>query len=110
VLLQCSEKLAEKAARAMFGLDSEEPTAEEVQDALAEITHVTAGNFKPLMCGNCHLAMPQVTDRALDPPIAPQEVVISHQAFDCQGELFVVTILAGEANVCGSPEQPETRR
>jgi chemotaxis protein CheX len=98
VLLACSEELAKKVARVMFGLDSEEPTSEEVRDALAEITHVTAGNFKSLVSGHCHLAMPQVTDRALDPPIAPGEAVTSHQAFACQGELFVVTILEGQAN------------
>lgn len=42
VLLECSEELAKKVAHAMFGLDSNEPTPEEVRDALAEITNVTA--------------------------------------------------------------------
>jgi chemotaxis protein CheX len=97
VLLECSEELAKKVARTMFGLDSEEPTSEEVRDALAEITHVTAGNFKSLVCGHCHLSMPQVSDRVPDPPTVPGEVVIARQAFVCQGELFVVTILEGQA-------------
>lgn len=98
VLLECSEELAKKVARAMFGLDSEEPTSEEVRDALAEITNVTAGNFKSLVCGHCHLSMPQVTHGVLDPPIAPNNVVISRQAFACQGKCFVVTILAGQVD------------
>jgi len=98
VLLQCSGRLAKKVARVMFGLDSEEPTSEMVRDALAEITNVTAGNFKSLVGGHCHLSMPQVAGRVLDPPIAPNNIVISRQAFTCQGELFVVTILEGQAN------------
>ena len=102
VLLECSEELAKKAAHAMFGLDSNEPTPEEVRDALAEITNVTAGNFKSLVCGHCHLSMPQVTRGVVDPLIAPHNVVISRQAFACQGEPFVVTVLAGQAN--GRPE------
>jgi CheY-specific phosphatase CheX len=98
VLLECSEELAKKVACTMFGLDSEPPTSEEVRDALAEITSVTAGNFKPLVCGNCQLSMPQVTHDVLDPPISPHNVVISRQAFACQGKRFVVTILAGQVN------------
>jgi chemotaxis protein CheX len=110
VLLQCSEKLAKKVARAMFGLDVEEPSSDEVRDALAEITHVTAGNLKSLVCGNCRLSTPQVTERALDSPIATEEGVVSRQAFDCQGELFVVAILAREADHRGSLERPEACR
>jgi chemotaxis protein CheX len=98
VLLECSEELAKKVARTMFGLDSEEPTREQVRDALAEITNVTAGNFKSLACGRCHLSTPQVTDRVLEQPTAPEGVVIARQAFACQGERFVVAILEGQAN------------
>src|SRR5208337_4490302 len=61
VLLECSEKLAKTVARIMFGLDSQEPTPEEVRDALAEMTNMAAGNFKPLAGGHCHLSLPHVT-------------------------------------------------
>jgi CheY-specific phosphatase CheX len=100
VLLECSEELAQEVARIMFHLDSEEPTPEEVRDALAEITNITAGNFKSLAGGHCHLSVPQVTGRVLDQPTVPGEVVISRQAFACQGELFVVTVLEGEVCRC----------
>jgi chemotaxis protein CheX len=98
VLLECSEELAMKVARAMFGLDSDEPTSEEARDAIAEITNVTAGNFKSLVCGRCHLSIPQVTRGVPDPPIAPSNIVISRQTFACQGEPFVVTVLAGQTD------------
>ena len=92
VLLECSEKLAKKVARIMFDLDSKEPTPEEIRDALAEMTNMAAGNFKPLAGGHCDLSLPQVTERAKDLSRAAASAVISRQAFDCQGELFVVTL------------------
>jgi chemotaxis protein CheX len=95
VLLECSEELAKKVARAMFGLDSEEPTPDEVRDALGEITNVTAGNLKSLVRGDCHLAMPHASDRVPDPAAISKHVPISHQAFDCEGARFVVAILEG---------------
>lgn len=95
VLLECSEKLAKQVARAMFGLDGEEPTDEEVRDALAEITNVTAGNLKSLLCGQCQLSAPEVKECGLDPPLRPHYIVISRQAFRCQGELLVVTLIEG---------------
>jgi len=95
VLLECSEKLAKQVARAMFGLDAKEPTAEEVHDALAEITNVTAGNLKSMVCGQCRLSSPQVKECGLDPPREPHNNVISRQAFSCRGELLIVTLLDG---------------
>ncbi len=98
VLLECSLDLAKKIACRMFGLNSEQPTPEEIRDALAEITSVTAGNFKASVCGNCQLSIPQVSRDTLVAPIAPDNIVISRQAFDCQDGQFVVTILAGQAD------------
>jgi chemotaxis protein CheY-P-specific phosphatase CheC len=98
VLLRCPEELANKVARVMFGPDSEGPRREESRDALAEITNMTAGNLKSLVGRHCHLSMPQVTDRVLDPAIAPEDAELARQVFECQGELFVVTVLAGEDN------------
>ena len=95
VLLECSEGLAQKIARIMFHLDSDEPRHEDVRDALAEITNITAGNLKSLAGGHCHLSMPQVTEPVNGQPTAPENAVITRQAFDCQGELFLVTVLAG---------------
>lgn len=95
VLLECSENLARKVACIMFGLNSEEPLAEEVRDALAEMTNIAAGNFKSLAGGHCHLSTPQVTERALAPPTAANNGLIWRQAFACQGEHFAVTLLEG---------------
>jgi len=100
LLLECSEELAQDVARIMFSLDSGEPTRQEIRDALAEITNITAGNFKSLVGSHCQLSMPQVTDRVNDQPTAPEDAVITRQAFDCHGKPFVVTILDGEVFQC----------
>jgi hypothetical protein len=96
VLLECSEELAEDAARIMFDLDSEEPAPEDTNDALAEITNITAGNVKSLVGGQCNLSMPQVTGYLQPQPAATRNGVIYGQAFACEGELFFVTIVEGQ--------------
>ena len=92
VSLECTPELAGKVARAMFGLDSEKPSPDEIRDALAEITNVTAGNIKSLGCTHCQLSTPEVTERAPDSPATPDSAVLSRQAFVCQGEPFVVSV------------------
>jgi chemotaxis protein CheX len=100
VVLQCSEELGKKAARIMFGLGAEDPAAEEIRDALAEIANITAGNFKSLMCAQCSLSLPRVTRGVLEPGAAFPETVIYRQAFDCDNEPFLITILQQEAAPC----------
>jgi len=95
VFLECPEKLAKMVTRIMFGLDSEEPTPEEVRDALAEMTNMTAGNFKSLVCGHCHLSALQVSEGVPDRVIVPKNPPVFRQAFICQGEPFIVTLLEG---------------
>ena len=95
VCLECTEALAGKVARAMFGLDSEKPTPDEMRDAWAEITNVTGGNLKSLGCSHCQLSTPQVAEREQDLQETPKSSVLARQAFVCQGEPFVVTLLEG---------------
>jgi len=109
VLVECSEKLAKQVARAMFGLNEEEPTAEEVLDALAEITNVTAGNLKSLLSGECELSTPQVSECGLDTPFGAPNTVISSQAFRCQGEPLVVTLFESQADSRGNLATGGTR-
>ncbi len=95
VSLECTGELAGKVARAMFGLDSQRPTTDEIRDALAEITNVTAGNLKSLGSTHCQLSTPQAAERTQDPHGMPDSSVLSRQAFICQGEPFIVKLLEG---------------
>jgi len=101
VLVECSGKLAKQVARAMFGLDAREPSAEEVLDALAEITNVTAGNLKSLLGWECELSTPQAREGGLEAALGGPEAVISSQAFRCQGEPLVVAFLESQADSQG---------
>jgi len=95
VSLECTEELAGRVARAMFGLDSQTPTPDEIRDALAEITNVTAGNLKSLGCTHCQLSTPEVARRLQTLSATSDACVVSRQAFVCQGEPFVVKLLEG---------------
>jgi len=105
VLLESSRELARIVAGIMFGLGSEEPTSEQVRDALAEMANITAGNLKSLACCHCHLSLPEVSERDAGARSATEGEEICCQAFECQSEPFVVTLFVGEAGGAGSPEQ-----
>jgi hypothetical protein len=56
--LECPLALARRAASAMFGEPAHEIDLDKVQDALAELTNVVAGNLKALLAEPCRLGLP----------------------------------------------------
>jgi chemotaxis protein CheX len=60
VLLACAQALAREAAGRMFGVPPGEVTAEQVHDALGELTNVVGGNVKALLPGMSRLGLPTV--------------------------------------------------
>jgi chemotaxis protein CheX len=62
VTLGCTAALARRAAAAMLGKLPAETEAEEIRDALGELTNVVGGNFKTLLRGDCRLSVPDVVD------------------------------------------------
>jgi chemotaxis protein CheX len=63
--LACSLTLARRAAAHMFGEPVHEIELERVQDAVAELTNVVAGNLKSLVPGETKLGIP--VSRLLEP-------------------------------------------
>ena len=109
VLLECSEELMRIVARIMFAPDSGEPTHDDTRDAMGEISNITAGNFKSLLGGRCHVSLPRITDRTNErDELAPQNCEIASQAFECQGESFVVTLIANPDNHEGAVPKTTT--
>lgn len=93
VTVACSRVLASLAARVFFGLTDDpntEPTATQIEDALAEVTNMTGGNLKAIFPEPCVLSMPQVVS-AMDPSRLPGRV-IGDVAFECSGEPFLVQV------------------
>jgi len=62
VTVACSRSLAGKLASAMFAMEVDELSEEEVRDAMGEIANMTGGNVKGLAPGVNTLALPTVTE------------------------------------------------
>ncbi len=65
LILECPIALARRAAAHMFGEPAHELDLDRVQDAVAELTNVVAGNLKAQLPGPCRLGIP--VTRILDP-------------------------------------------
>ena len=93
VTLSCPRALARLVARVIFGLDGDdapEPTASQMEDALAELTNMTGGNLKALLPEPCVLSLPRIAtpEAALQHPGA----LFAEASFECGGEPFVVRV------------------
>ena len=62
VTVHCSEALAKALTAAMFMVDPEDTTAEEVADALGELANMVGGNVKALLPEPCRISLPAVAD------------------------------------------------
>lgn len=62
VTLRCPTSLARSFASIMFDCDPDSLTADEVLDALGELTNMTGGSVKGLVTGTCQLGIPAVAE------------------------------------------------
>jgi len=60
VTVDCPMPLATQAAAAMFAMEVDELSKDEIDDALGEITNMTGGGIKSMMEGQCKLSLPTV--------------------------------------------------
>lgn len=58
VSVVCSRPLARRAAASMFGVTSDAVTADQIQDALAELANIIGGNVKALLPCPSQLSLP----------------------------------------------------
>jgi chemotaxis protein CheX len=93
VTVHCPETLARKATGAMFEMPEEEVGAEEVQDALGELTNMTAGNVKTLLPEGCALSMPSVAEGTDYKLTVPGGEVQIQTCFMHADEPFLVTVI-----------------
>ncbi|HYP88801.1 MAG TPA: chemotaxis protein CheX [Polyangiaceae bacterium] len=93
ITVTMGERLARRAAAAMFDQAAESLGPAELQDALGEITNMTGGSVKALLPGPSHLSLPSVvsgTDFAVS---APGAVVTSDVTFQVRGSQIRVRVL-----------------
>ena len=101
VVVQCPRRLAEDIAVKLFSLNGRQPSPEELQDALGEITNMTGGNLKALVPGQCYLSLSAViegTDYTLR--MLGTEAV-RRVVFSCQGQPFAVSVVAASNGSSG---------
>jgi chemotaxis protein CheX len=92
VMLGCTAALARRAAAAMFGKLPAEAEAEEIRDALGELTNVVGGNFKTLLRGDCRLSVPDVMDTVPFEQVECRE----HLWFESEGGVVLVNAVRKE--------------
>jgi chemotaxis protein CheX len=93
VTLECSGGLARRVASIMFGEDVCEITADQVNDALGELTNIVGGHIKALLPEPSDLSMPAVTEGTDYFFSVPGSRQMAQMSFTCEGKPFQVTIL-----------------
>jgi len=91
IRLDCSSRLACQAAARFVGADPAEISSEQVRDALAELTNMTAGSVKSLLPCAPRLTIPDTQTSALSMLARGDSLLQS--AFTCEGEPLLVTIV-----------------
>jgi len=91
VMLRCGAGLAERAATIVFEI--EEPTKEQMQDVVGELSNMIGGNIKVLMGQPTRLSLPTVIDGTDYVARMPGSRLFSEVGFDCEGHRFLVTVL-----------------
>jgi len=91
IRLDCSPRLAREAAARFVGADPAEITSEQVRDALAELTNMTAGSVKALLPCASRLTIPGMDTSAL--PAPTRSDLCLQSGFTYAGEPLLITIV-----------------
>lgn len=93
VMLECPEAVSRHAAATMFSCSPGQVTPADMQDAVAELTNMLAGNLKGLMPEGCFLSMPSVVEGADYSTRLPGSRVIHRVGMSCTGNRVTITVL-----------------
>jgi CheY-specific phosphatase CheX len=91
VLVQrCSRRVSLLAAASAFAQTGNNLEASDLQDALSELAHMTAGNLKSLLPNTCKVSLPAKVDHDHH-----TGEVMASAGFTLEGEPLVVTLERG---------------
>jgi chemotaxis protein CheX len=96
IKVECSGGLARRVAAIMFGADACDVSADQINDALGELTNIIGGNIKALLPEPSHLSMPAVTEGTDYLFSVPGSRPMAEMSFTCEGKPFQVTILQSD--------------
>ncbi len=90
VSVVCSRPLARRAAASMFGVSSDVVTADQIQDALAELANIIGGNVKALLPCPSELSLPAYQEV----PLSTVGVVVAGKSvlLSCNGDVLQVQV------------------
>lgn len=92
VTVRCPTDLAKKFAGAMFAAEPGELAADEVRDALGELTNMTGGSVKGLVPGECQLGIPAVAEGLDYSLTVPRGQAVCTVEFEHEGEPLEVIV------------------
>lgn len=93
VTVHCSEALAKVLTAAMFMIDPQDTTPEEVTDALGELANMVGGNVKALLPEPCRISLPAVADGMDYRLSVPGARPVTAVTWTCGGEPLMVRLL-----------------
>ena len=102
VSLECPRELAAKATAVMFGVDEHDLTPAEIEDAVGELTNMTAGGLKALVPGASQLSLPTVVEGREYHFNVPGAVPVRSVWFECDGHPVVVRVFERAGSSAGS--------
>jgi chemotaxis protein CheX len=92
VVLESTAALAQAAAEAMFAAEPGSLSAEEVSDALGELTNMVGGNIKSLLPAPSKLSIPSVTEGISLTVRVPGAVLLDRVALVCDAGPLLISI------------------
>lgn len=102
VTVHCSENLAKVLTAAMFMVDPDDTTPEEVTDALGELANMVGGNVKALLPEPCRISLPAVADGMDYRLSVPGARPVTAVTWTCDGEPLMVRLLQRTTAASGS--------
>lgn len=100
VMIQCHEALGSKLTDAMLQ-GATAPTAEDMTDALGELTNMFAGNLKSVLAKPSTIALPRVAFGPHDQLVPADTTVVARVPFMCDEHSLVVTVFELPADAGG---------
>jgi len=101
VTIECTADFARRAAATMFGVEPENATVADTQDAIGELTNMTGGNVKALLPEPCRLSLPSVVQGNDFSTRVPGGELVTQVHFECAGSPLVVRLLRRQGDRAG---------
>lgn len=91
VLFRSTRDLARTITESMFGMEPDEASGEDIEDAIGEVANMIGGNVKSLVPGPSQLSLPVVVMG--EQMVFPRSEPCAYVTFDVAGQPFQVSVL-----------------